>query len=138
MEHINELLANALLYYAFLPTIVASVCYVEKGEPPLHINFALYLLIQVFKVIQFKPIIDTLVCVMFYPKIHKDMIPYIQGDIPKAPSSYCYNWRLRDVRTYSLPKYVEEFLNYDNLAAFVSEKTLPFLKELNVKYNEVV
>ena len=77
MDHVNTLLANALLYYAFLPTIIATICYVEKGEPPLHINFALYLLIQVFKIVQFKPIIDTLVSVMFYSKIHKDLIPYI-------------------------------------------------------------
>lgn len=51
MPHINRLLANALLYYALLPTVIATICYVERGEPPLHINFAMFLLIQVFQII---------------------------------------------------------------------------------------
>ena len=63
-SNINRMLANSLLYYAYLPTIVSSLC-ATSHKPQLSLNTCLYVLIQTFRIIKEESFNNILFAALF-------------------------------------------------------------------------
>jgi len=85
-EEINRMLTNALLHYAFLPSLVRSLCVISK-KPLLSLNTCLYVLTQTFRIIKHKDLINALFLALFSPILPTKLKEEVDAS-PEFPASY--------------------------------------------------
>ena len=77
-NRVVEMMANALLNYAYLPVVVQSLC-VLKLKPHLQISSCLYILIQSFHILKEKQFCTTLFKAIFSSKVDQNLLQRIEA-----------------------------------------------------------
>lgn len=110
------MLTNALLHYAYLPTVVQSLC-VLKSKPQLSLNTCIYVLTQTFRIIKDSGFINSLFGSLFYSRLPPRILSQMDA-IPRNPSSYLGKFVNTHLRNYDLEQYLEEYYNVTDIDVF--------------------
>ena len=86
---LETILVNSLLSYAILPALFGSFTFNKKGS--LSINFAIFLLYQIFKYIKHQKMHDIIGRCLFSPNINAGLSDYISNP-PLDPVDYRTQW----------------------------------------------
>lgn len=86
---LEQILVNALLAYAILPALFGSFTFTKKGS--LSINFAIFLLYQLFRYFRHQRMHDVLGMCLFSPTIDSGLLGYITSP-PADPFDYAPIW----------------------------------------------
>jgi hypothetical protein len=98
------MLTNCLLHYAYLPTVVKSLC-VLKHKPQLSLNTCLYVLTQTFRIIKNQEFSNLLFGALFLPYLPAKFITSMEN-LPKNPATYSSKFKKNHLNMYTLVQYV--------------------------------
>eukprot|EP00357_Protocruzia_adherens_P011453 CAMPEP_0115007838 /NCGR_PEP_ID=MMETSP0216-20121206/21487_1 /TAXON_ID=223996 /ORGANISM="Protocruzia adherens, Strain Boccale" /LENGTH=844 /DNA_ID=CAMNT_0002374995 /DNA_START=193 /DNA_END=2727 /DNA_ORIENTATION=+ len=90
IPELNDAISNALLSYAILPVLVGSICATEV-RPVINITLAIFLLLQIYHCINYKPLLNTISATLLCPKVKGNIVEYVKK-MPEAPDSYSKLW----------------------------------------------
>jgi len=111
-EKLNKILANALLSYAIIPTLLAPLASNDRGT--LSLNLSLYLINLILSSITYTPLLEFIYVFLFSPNLNTEL-QTLKQSIPDVPASYCTNWSFKtpwDTREDVLAKKYLELLDH--------------------------
>jgi len=88
--NLEKILVNSMLAFAILPALFGSFTFSKKGT--LSINFAIFLLYQLFKYFKHQKMHDIIGRCLFAPLINQGLANFINSP-PLDPPDYNTSWK---------------------------------------------
>eukprot|EP00347_Sterkiella_histriomuscorum_P015039 403358539 len=135
---INDMLANCLLHYCYLPVVLGSLVSVSQ-KPLISINTAQYTLIQTFMNLKYQPLINTIVASLLLhklPVIIKNQIE-CTSDLQKQATSYRFKWMMKLPNYYTTVKFVQQNYNESCFEQFLEDTKYHCLKTIQEKITQI-
>lgn len=90
---VNELLANSLLHFCYLPVVLGSIA--SEQKPIISISTAEFLLIRTLHHIKYQPFVNVLVGALLLDKVPRNIMRGIEVYPECQLSTYSYKWKQR-------------------------------------------